>query len=128
PRVDEHLMGLNTEALALAARINKELGEGAVIVASDMRVPKTFTTGSLSLDIALGGGWPGNQWSEIIGKEGYGKTAITLKTIAANQRINPDFSTLWVAAEHYDTRQAKALGVDNSRVVVVSTQDMVVAY
>jgi len=121
-------MGLNVEALALAAKINKELGEGAVIVASEMRVAKTFTTGSLSLDIALGGGWPGNQWVEIIGKESHGKTALVLKTIAANQAADPDFSTLWVAAEHYDQRQATALGVDNSRVIVVSTQDMVVAY
>lgn len=121
-------MGLNTEALALATKINKELGEGAVILASEMRVAKTFTTGSLSLDIALGGGWPGNQWVEIIGRESHGKTAVTLKTIAANQAEDPDFFTLWVAAEHYDQRQATALGVDNSRVIVVSTQDMVVAY
>lgn len=121
-------MGLNTEALALAAKINKELGEGAVILASEMRVAKTFTTGSLSLDIALGGGWPGNQWVEIIGRESHGKTAVTLKTIAANQARDPEFFTLWVAAEHYDQRQATALGVDNTRVIVVSTQDMVVAY
>lgn len=121
-------MALNTQAVALAAKINKELGEGSLIVANDMRVPKTFTSGSLSLDIALGGGWAGNQWAEVIGRESHGKTAITLKTIAANQAIDPDFSTLWVAGEHYDIDQAEALGVDNSRVMVVPTQDMVVAY
>lgn len=121
-------MGLNAEAVALAAKINKDLGEDALVVASQIHIPKTFTSGSLSLDIALGGGWPGNQWVEIIGRESHGKTAITLKTIAANQEKDPDFATLWVAAEHYDKDQAAALGVDNARVMVVSTQDMTVAY
>lgn len=121
-------LALNKQAAALAAKINKELGEGAVVVASDMRVPRTFRTGSLTLDVALGGGWPGNQWVEVIGRESHGKTAVTLKTIAANQQDDPDFTTLWIAGEHYDTDQATALGVDNDRVILVPTQDMVVAY
>lgn len=121
-------MGLSVEAVSLAAELNKRLGEGSVILASDMRVARRFTTGSLSLDVALGGGWPGNQWAEVLGMESHGKTAIVLKTIAANQALDPDFSTLWIAAEHYDVDQAAALGVDNTRVVVVPTQEMEVAY
>lgn len=121
-------MAVNAEALALAAKINKAQGEGTVVIASDMRIAKRFTSGSLSLDVALGGGWPGNQWVEVIGMESHGKTAIVLKTIAANQRVDPDFTTLWIAAEHYDTDQAEALGVDNSRVVVIPTQAMEFAF
>lgn len=121
-------MGLSAEAVSLAAELNKRLGEGSVILASDMRVARRYTSGSLSLDVALGGGWPGNQWAEVLGMESHGKTAIVLKTIAANQQLDPDFSTLWVAAEHYDVDQAAALGVDNNRVQVVPTQEMEVAY
>jgi recombination protein RecA len=121
-------VGLSLEAVSLAAELNKKLGEGSVILASDMRVARRYTSGSLSLDVALGGGWPGNQWAEILGMESHGKTAVVLKTIAANQAIDPDFSTLWIAAEHYDVDQASALGVDNARVVVVPTQEMEVAY
>lgn len=121
-------MGLSTEAVSLAAELNKRLGEGSVVLASDMRVARRYTSGSLSLDVALGGGWPGNQWAEVLGMESHGKTAVVLKTIAANQVTDPDFSTLWIAAEHYDVDQASALGVDNSRVVVVPTQEMEVAY
>jgi recombination protein RecA len=121
-------VGLSAEAVSLAAELNKRLGEGSVVLASDMRVARRYTSGSLSLDVALGGGWPGNQWAEILGLESHGKTAIVLKTIAANQALDPDFSTLWIAAEHYDVDQAAALGVDNSRVVVVPTQEMEVAY
>ncbi|MDX3260731.1 hypothetical protein PV336_16040 [Streptomyces sp. MI02-2A] len=119
---------MNSEALALIAKVNKEHGEGAVCFASEMKVPRRFTSGSLSLDIALGGGWPGNQWVEVIGRESHGKTFVVYKTLAANQKRDPNFTCLWIAAEHYDTDQAEALGVDNERVIVVPTQAMEFAY
>jgi recombination protein RecA len=118
----------NDAALALAAKYNKELGPGAIMIASEMVVPRRFTSGSLGLDISIGGGWAANQWAEIYGPENHGKTAITLKTIAANQQENPDHYTLWVASEHYDLDQASALGVDTDRVQVLSTRDMATAY
>lgn len=121
-------MTINKEALALIAQVNKAHGDGTICFASDMRIARRFTSGSLSLDIALGGGWPGNQWVEVIGKESNGKTAIVLKTLAANQRLDENFTALWIAAEHYDTDQAQALGVDNERVIVVPTQEMEFAY
>ncbi|MFE2539082.1 RecA family protein [Actinacidiphila glaucinigra] len=110
------------------ARINKEHGPGAVIVASTMPVAPRFPTGSLSLDVMLGGGWPGNQWNEIVGSESSGKTTVVHKTIAANQQRDPEFQTFWVAAEHYDTEWAAALGVDVDRVAVYSTNAMEDAY
>jgi recombination protein RecA len=120
-------VSINKEALALIAKVNKEI-PGAVCFASEMKVAKRFTSGSLSLDIALGGGWPGNQWVEVIGRESHGKTFIVYKTLAANQASDPDFTALWIAAEHYDVDQAEALGVDNDRVIVVPTQQMEFAY
>jgi recombination protein RecA len=121
-------LSIDKDALALIAKVNKEHGAGAVCFASEMKVAKRFTSGSLSLDIALGGGWPGNQWVEVIGRESHGKTFIVYKTLAANQKKDPNFTCLWIAAEHYDTDQAEALGVDNDRVIVVPTQAMEFAY
>ena len=121
-------MGRNDVAEALRASINKTHGEGAIMTASEMWVPKKFTTGSLSLDISLSGGISANHWTEVYGPENHGKTAITLKTIAANQAIDPEFFGLWVASEHYDLDQASALGVDTNRLHVLSTQDMAFAY
>jgi recombination protein RecA len=57
-----------------------------------------------------------------------GKTSFMMKAVAANQRQDPDFTTLWVAAEAYDSDQAQALGVDNSRVTLVPTQQMELAF
>jgi recombination protein RecA len=121
-------LALNPEALALAAKINKEHGEGSVLVASQMQPPPRYPTGSLTLDLALGGGWSGNQPVEIYGNESSGKTAVVLKTVAANQALDPDFTTRWIAGEHYDEDQATALGVNNDQVVVVPTQDMILAF
>lgn len=121
-------MPVNKDALALAAQINKKIGVEALVVASALRVPRRYTSGSISIDVALGGGWPGNQWVEVIGGESHGKTAIVFKTIAANQQLDPEFTTMWLAAEHYDIDQAQALGVDNDRVLVVPTQEMEFAF
>lgn len=121
-------MPINPEALALAAKINKELKADVLTVASEMKIARRFRSGSVSLDVALGGGWPGNQWLEILGPESHGKTVLVLKTIAANQQADPSFTTLWIAAEHYDKAWASSLGVDNDRVIVVTTQQMELAY
>ena len=115
---------ISDDVLALAREINKKLGPDTVVLGSDMAIPGRFTSGCLSLDVALGGGWPANQWVEIMGHESAGKTMVALKTIAANQRLDDEYTTFWLASEHYDEQQATALGVDNSRVLVAPTQDM----
>lgn len=110
--------------LDFAARMNKKLGSNLVVPASALVTGKRFTSGSTAFDAALGGGYPPDQWIEVIGPASAGKTATTFKCIAANQMIDPEFSTLWVAGEHFDREQAEALGVDCSRVTLVRTQVM----
>lgn len=122
---------MNDNVQALLAKFNKQLekdGNPTLTVASDMFIPKRFTSGILSLDVATGGGWPGNQWVEVYGKESNGKTSGILHTIAANQALDPTFTTFWLASEHYDKEWAEKNGVDNSRVVVFSTTGMELAY
>jgi recombination protein RecA len=121
-------MGKNDAALALMEAINKKHGAGAVMHAREMYVPKRYYSGSLVQDVALNGGFAANHWTEIYGPENHGKTAVTLKALAYNQKVDPEFYTLWVASEHYDLDQATALGVDTERVQVLSTQDMAFAY
>lgn len=120
----------NYESLeAIVAGINKKYGDDVLIKGSDIKedVPR-ITTGILAFDLMLGGGWPTNQWSEIIGEESSGKTALAYKTIAANQQINPDFVALWIAAETYVPQYAKAIGVDIDRLWVVETNVMEQVY
>lgn len=105
-------------------RLNKKLGGPVAIPATELAITRRYTSGSVSLDAILGGGFPGNQWTEFIGPASSGKTATLYKTIAANQREQDVFNTLWVAAEHFDSEQAEALGVDLSQVTIVRTQLM----
>jgi recombination protein RecA len=119
---------LNNDVRQWAAQMNKILKDEVVVCAEDLVIPRRFTSGSLALDVVLGGGWPGNQWVELIGRESAGKTLMAYKTIAANQKLDKEFTALWIAAEHYDSEQAAALGVDNARVEVVTTQQMEVAF
>jgi recombination protein RecA len=114
---------------ALMAEINKKHGDHLIVLASEVSdaVPR-IPTGSMGLDVILGGGWPANQWVEIIGDESSGKTAVALKTVAANQKRDPDFSTLWVASEKWVGHYADMCGVDMGRVAVVETNEMEKAY
>jgi recombination protein RecA len=110
----------------LVAKVNKRLGDQILIRGSDLsdvRVQRC-TTGSLSFDLMLGGGWPLNCWSEIVGNESMGKTALAMKTIAANQALDPSYEALWVASEEFVKDWAESLGVDLSRIVVVRTSVM----
>jgi recombination protein RecA len=117
------------ETLAsIIASVNKKYGEDIVLQGSVIReeLPR-ITTGILAFDLMLGGGWPTNQWSEIIGDESSGKTAVAYKTIAANQALDPDFIAMWIA-EEFVPEYAKAIGVDLERLWVVETNVMEHAY
>lgn len=107
----------------------KKCGEGVIVKGSDAHEEMMrTTTGILAFDLMLGGGWPTNQWSEIIGDESSGKTAIAYKTIAANQALDPNYTAMWVAAEDYVPEYAAAIGVDLDRLWVVKNNVMEEVY
>lgn len=121
---------VNPEALKVMAQLNKRFGDNTVVVGENIRadIIGRITTGSTTFDYVLGGGFPANQWNELIGEPSHGKTAIALKTIAANQAVNPEHTTVWVAAEQWVPEYAQMCGVDTSRVIVVETNIMEEAY
>ena len=115
---------INSDALKVMAVINKKLGAGTVVFADAVNIPARITTGSLTLDTVLGGGWPMYHWVELVGEASHGKTALALKTIAANQSRNDDFTAVWIAAEQFDSGYAEMCGVDTTRVIIVETNSM----
>ena len=89
---------LPPELLAIAKELNdpkKGYGEGTVVLGSDIVVPDRITTGSIALDAALGGGWPVNQWHEIVGNPSDGKA------LDADTPIPTPFG--WVTMEKVQT-------------------------
>lgn len=121
-------MAFPAALLVLARDLNKRYGAGTIVLGSEVTVPPRTPTGSLSLDLALGGGWPGNTWSEIVGEESNGKTAVALKTVAENQMNDPDYVTVWVCSEEWNPQYAEMLGVDLERVMLVETNVMEEAF
>lgn len=123
-------MGISPEAFKVMASINKRIGVDAVVLGANIRTNliSKITTGSTTFDFILGGGYPANQWNELVGEASHGKTALALKCIAANQKLNPDYTTVWVAAEQWVPQYAEMLGVDTSRVIVIETNIMEEAY
>jgi recombination protein RecA len=119
---------INADALKIVATLNKKLGAGTVVAASEVRPVERITTGSLTLDVVLGGGWAMNRWVELVGEASHGKTALALRTIAANQQKNPNFTAVWIAAEDFDSQYAALCGVDTERVILVETNSMEDAY
>jgi recombination protein RecA len=94
--------------------IKKKYGEGIVMKLSDapQMTVSTVSTGSLSLDIALGvGGHPRGRIVEIFGPESSGKTTLTLHAIAEAQKAG--LKAAFIDAEHaLDPKYAAALGVN----------------
>lgn len=108
--------------------MNKRFGAGTLVLASEIPELRQLSTGSLSVDIAFGGGLPANQWAELVGTESSSKTSLAYMTVAANQRLDSDFTTLWVGSEKYNTEWAAKFGVDNSRIQLAATNQMEKAY
>lgn len=112
----------------LIARTRKKYGADALFLASEQVPPPRLASGSLSLDVIMGGGWPTNEWTEIAGHPSSGKTAIVHKTIAVNQALDPDFTVMWVSSEGYNEEWARTLGVDTDRVHQFPAHEMAEAY
>ncbi len=109
------------KALAAAlGQIEKQFGKGSIMRLGDNRSMdvETISTGSLSLDIALGaGGLPMGRIIEIYGPESSGKTTLTLELIAAAQRAGK--TCAFVDAEHaLDPVYAEKLGVNIDELLV----------
>ena len=99
--------------------IEKAFGKGAIMRLGDnhgMAVER-IPTGSLGLDIALGGGLPVGRITEIYGPESSGKTTVALSVIACAQRAG--LQCAFIDAEHaLDPRYAQQLGVDIGELLI----------
>ena len=108
------------KALGLAQeQINKQFGEGAIRRLGDTTTVdvELLPSGALSLDLALGGGYPKGRIIEVYGPESSGKTTLTLHAIAEIQKQGG--TAAFIDAEHaLDPAYARKLGVDTDNLLV----------
>jgi len=102
------------------AQIEKQYGAGSIMKMDENNLSKVegISTGSISLDIALGGrGIPRGRVCELFGPESSGKTTLALHVIAEAQKTGG--VAAFIDAEHaLDTTWAKKLGVDVNSLLV----------
>ncbi|MBW9258318.1 MAG: recombinase RecA [Candidatus Thiodiazotropha sp. (ex. Lucinisca nassula)] len=114
----------DNRAKALSAalgQIEKQFGKGSVMRMGDtsaVRNIEAISTGSLTLDIALGiGGLPKGRVVEIYGPESSGKTTLTLQVVAEAQKMGG--TAAFIDAEHaLDPQYAEKLGVNVDELLV----------
>jgi recombination protein RecA len=100
--------------------VNKQFGDGSLMRMGDAKKMNVsvISTGSLSLDLALGvGGLPRGRICEIFGPESSGKTTLCLGVIAEAQRQGG--SAVFIDVEHaLDPKYTKIVGVDLGNLMV----------
>lgn len=111
---------------SIMAKVNREkrFGPHTVTRADQVIVPDRLSTGALAFDVAMSGGLPRNQWTEVIGNESSGKTTFVMKTLAHAQRLDPEYYCVWIASESFDPVQATMCGVDLTRVYLIEENVM----
>ena len=116
PKQDEGKM----KALNLAMeQITKQFVDGSIMKLGDAKKVdvELLPSGSLSLDLALGGGYPKGRIIEIYGPESSGKTTLTLHAIAEIQKQGG--TAAFIDAEHaLDPSYARKLGVDTENLLI----------
>lgn len=109
-----------SKALNLAVdTIEKQFGSGSIMKLGDAykTAVECIPTGSISLDLALGGGIPKGRVVEIFGPESSGKTTLTLHAIAEIQKKGG--TAAFIDAEHaLDPAYAQRIGVDTSNLLL----------
>ena len=101
------------------AQIDSQFGKGSVVRLGEEPAQKveTVSTGSLTLDLAMGGGFPKGRISEVYGPESSGKTTLALHAMAEVQKAGGVAAL--IDAEHaFDPVYSKRLGVDVQTLLV----------
>lgn len=103
--------------------LNKAYGKNSVIKLDDsiQLDIETFSSGSIGLDKALGGGIPKGRLIEILGSESGGKTSLAIHIMTEAQKLG---SVAYIDAEHsFDSSYAKKIGLDINNVYFAQPTD-----
>lgn len=106
----------------LKDKINKKYGEGTITTASKAQALQLerIPTGSLSLDIETGGGYPRGRITIIAGDYSVGKSFMGFKAVAEAQKKYPEETAWWIDNEGaFIPEWAEKFGIDLDRLEVV---------
>lgn len=114
---------VNKKAEKLLAELQKDFGEEAVMMLSDVPPYEVVSSGSLSLDFAIGiGGFPNNRCVEIVGEEGLGKSTLAILTMKKFLDAYPDKMGVILDLEHKLSASwvEQLVGADNMERIILT--------
>ena len=97
---------------------------GAVKLASDLKPKEYRSSGSMALDVALGGGYAHGTIVDVVGKESSGKSLLFELAAIVAQREEQKPSCLFDFESTFDLTRFESLGGDTSQLYVVTGQDL----
>jgi recombination protein RecA len=99
--------------------ILKKYGNDSILLGNNVVDVKRISTGSLTLDLITGGGWPIGRVIEVFGPESSGKTSLAIHSMIEAQKAYPEKKILIIDTEHaLDRKYCEKLGLDMSQVYV----------
>jgi recombination protein RecA len=104
--------------------IEKLCGEGVLVRASDLEPIEYRSSGSIAVDVALGGGWAKRRIVQLQGKEGSGKTLLFDLAAIVAQRVENKKSLLFDFEGTYDVSRHIALGGDPNMMDLVTHESV----
>lgn len=114
------------DLLKLQAKLEKSFGKDSVMFASDIPPYRVVSTGSISLDFAIGiGGLPTNRVVEIAGEPGTGKSTLALHIVDNFLKDNPERGALYIDMESRMTPDWLNAFVDEPERVIIVKPDHV---
>ena len=114
---------VNKKISSILREVSKTFGEGSAMILGDENYNfdiERISSGSLNLDLALGGGMPKGRIIEVYGQPSSGKTTITILHAVEVQRKIPDKYILFVDLEHtVDKALFESYGLNSNRIIIV---------
>lgn len=96
--------------------MDKRFGAGAVVDEDSSIDIERISTGSLTLDAALGGGWGVGKFIEVYAPESTGKTTLAIHSMVEAQKKYSKKATMIIDFEHaFDIIYARKIGLDTSK-------------
>jgi recombination protein RecA len=102
---------------AIIKQINKKFGDGTIVSKTPIADVQFVSSGCLSLDKILGGGWARGRIHEMIGLEASGKSTLALTAVTEVQKLGE--KAAYIDIEHaLDPKYMKALGVNLEELII----------
>jgi recombination protein RecA len=108
---------------SILGELSKEFGEGSITLATALKVREYRSSGSIAVDVALGGGWGKSTIVDVVGKQSAGKTLLFELAAVAAQRNENKPSCIFDYEGTFDPKRFIDLGGDPDGLAIIRAEN-----